>query len=137
MPADLLGLLGSWWFDRRLLDRRADLAGCVHGTLTITPDGDGLRWHESGEMTWAGRTFPATRTLRASCRGKEWWLDFADGRPFHPWRPGEWVTHPCAADTYRGRVEIGNEDRWRITWEVTGPAKDQLLITRLRRPSTR
>ncbi len=142
MSEDLRELVGEWRFDRRLLDRAAGLAGCAHGTLTIAAGGEGrpgdgaLRWDEAGQMTWAGRTFPVTRSLRAAIRDGEWWLDFDHGRPFHPWRPGEWVTHPCAEDTYRGLAEPRGDGRWRITWDVTGPTKDQLLLTRLRRLPT-
>ncbi len=57
-------------------------------------------------------------------------MTFADGRLFHPWRPDEQVEHPCGDDLYVGRVEVVGP-RMRTTWRVTGPAKDQLLQTRL------
>ena len=58
-----------------------------------------------------------------------WQVRFADGRPFHPWRPGVWVDHPCNADLYRGLVDA-SPDRLRILWDVVGPTKDQRLFTR-------
>jgi hypothetical protein len=125
--------LGRWHFDRRVVDNLAAATGCAHGELLVTPaEGTALDWHETGQLTWGGRTVPVTRSLRVERLDDEWWMTFADGRPFHPWRPGEWVVHPCAEDTYTGRVEI-NGDRIRTEWRVTGPVKDQLLVTRLRR----
>ncbi len=62
-----------------------------------------------------------------------WWMTFADGRPFHPWVLGEQVIHPCAEDTYRGLIERPGADELIITWQVDGPAKDHLIVSRLRR----
>ena len=60
-----------------------------------------------------------------------WTVRFADRRPFHPWTPGLEVVHPCRADTYRGLVLVDRDaTRLRTLWDVTGPAKDQRLLTR-------
>jgi Family of unknown function (DUF6314) len=60
-------------------------------------------------------------------------MTFADGRPFHPWTIGAPVSHPCAADTYAGRIERPSECQLHITWDVTGPTKNQLITTTYRR----
>jgi hypothetical protein len=60
-------------------------------------------------------------------------MTFADGSPFHPWVVNEPVVHPCAADTYRGEVTVVGPDELLITWDVTGPTKNQLIVSRLRR----
>ena len=57
---------------------------------------------------------------------------FADDRPFHDLdlTTGRWhPDHPCVADLYRGEFAVNDEDHWRTTWRVSGPAKDQLLVT--------
>jgi hypothetical protein len=59
-------------------------------------------------------------------------MTFADGRPFHPWVVGEDVIHPCAADTYRGRIDAPSEHEFVITWDVTGPTKDELITSTYR-----
>jgi hypothetical protein len=104
----------------------------VTGELVIADDRDGLRWAESGTLRWGGATYPVSRTylLREGADG--WEVRFADGRPFHPWRPGVWVTHPCRGDVYTGLVAVG-PGRVRTLWDVRGPAKDQRLVTRLTR----
>jgi hypothetical protein len=56
-------------------------------------------------------------------------MTFADGRPFHPWTVGAPVVHPCAADTYAGRIDRTSESQFRITWNVTGPTKNQLITS--------
>jgi hypothetical protein len=105
--------------------------GTVAGELVIAVDADGLRWDESGTLRWDGGRYRVSRSylLRAD---DGWWVRFTDGRPFHPWRPGETVTHPCRADVYTGLVAVDG-DRMRTCWDVRGPAKDQRLVTRFAR----
>lgn len=122
-------LTGQWRLDRTLLDRDTGQRGCAHGTLRVT---EALDWHEAGELTWSGRTTPFTRSLKIRWYDGEWWFHFADGRLFHPWRPGEEVTHPCGADVYTGRIEV-YDDRVRMRWDVHGPDENQRYVTGLRR----
>jgi hypothetical protein len=64
----------------------------------------------------------------------EWWMTFADGRAFHPWRLGQVVEHPCRDDVYRGLLVLDRAaTRLRIGWDVTGPGKHQRIITRYER----
>lgn len=126
---------GIWSLNRRVLDRRAGRSGCVHGQLSITLAEAGVDWEETGQLTWDGRVVPVSRSLRLRPGEGGWWMFFADGRPFHPWRLGIEVVHECGPDTYRGTVTVAAEDgqaRMRTVWSVTGPRKDQLLVTRLR-----
>ena len=135
-PDTPLALLGVWDLRRRLADRRTRAWGSVAGTLTLVVDGDGLVWSESGVLRWGVRDVEVTRRylLRDGSPGFDgWWVFFDDGRPFHPWTPGRAVDHPCRADLYRGLVRIDAPDRWRIGWDVVGPAKDQRILTRLTR----
>ena len=126
------GLVGTWELRRTVRDLRTDRTGRVRGVLAVTEDGDRLRLHETGVLVWGGHDLPVHRTTYLELRAGEVWATFDDGRPFHPWRPGEDVVHPCAEDTYVGHVELDG-DAMRTTWRVTGPAKDQLLTTELRR----
>jgi hypothetical protein len=64
-------------------------------------------------------------------------MTFADGRLFHPWSVDEPVTHPCADDTYRGEITLDAPDELTISWQVNGPAKDQLIVTTYHRSSER
>ena len=61
---------------------------------------------------------------------------FPDGRPFH--RMGftgqsNQDVHWCDPDTYRVRYTARGPDEACYRWDVTGPAKDQLLESVLRR----
>jgi Family of unknown function (DUF6314) len=127
-----IALLGTWTFTRRLVDRVAAQYGRAVGTATFQADGDAVHWREDGHLHWGGRVLPVYRDLVISRAGDEWWVSFADGRPFHPWRFDETVQHPCRADTYRGRLQRSG-DRLRIAWDVSGPTTDQRLVTTYRR----
>jgi hypothetical protein len=129
---DPRALAGEWRLARRVADRRARLFGTVQGTLSLVADGALLRWREHGTLRWNGADLPVTRELLLTEEPDGWQVRFADGRPFHPWRPGAVVVHPCNADLYRGFVDA-RPDRLRVLWDVTGPAKDQRLFTRCRR----
>ena len=61
---------------------------------------------------------------------------FPDGRPFHRMGFGgadNQDRHWCDPDTYRVRYTKTGTDAFSYRWEVTGPAKDLLLETVLRR----
>jgi uncharacterized protein DUF6314 len=125
-------LVGRWSLARRVADRCAGRQGTVRGELVIAADGAGLRWEERGVLRWGGVEYPVSRAYLLRERGDGWWVEFVDGRPFHPWRPGVAVTHPCRADVYTGLVTVDG-DRVRTLWDVRGPAKAQRLVTRLYR----
>lgn len=121
-------LAGEWSFRRRLADLPTGRFGSAEGTLTLDP----VRrvWSESGQLTWSGRRAPMRRTMGFAFFAGEWWMTFADGRAFHPWRLGEVVEHPCRSDVYRGLLVLDRAaDRPRIGWDVTGPGKHQRIIT--------
>lgn len=127
-------LVGRWSLRRRLRDDRLGMSGRVAGELLIRPDADGsLEWEESGELEWGSLRAQVRRRTILRRTDDGWWMTFDHGGLFHPWRPGIVVEHPCAADLYRGIIRIDSEDRMRVLWRVTGPAKDQRLMTRLRR----
>lgn len=129
---DPYGLVGRWELRRRVVDRRAAQHGVMVGELVVRPDGAGVRWEEQGVLRFGGAQRPATRTYLVRQGSDGWEVRFADGRPFHPWRPGEVVVHPCRDDVYTGLVTVDG-DLMRTAWDVRGPAKEQRLVTRFYR----
>jgi len=128
-PVEPTQLLGRWRLDRRVADRCAGLCGQMTGQLELVPCADGVRWAERGVFSYAGRRFDSTRDYLIRRRGDGWVVCFADGREFHPWRPGAVVEHPCRADLYRGLIDA-RPGLLRVLWDVRGPGKDQRLVTR-------
>jgi hypothetical protein len=127
-PTDLLGV---WQIARRLADRRAGGFGTVSGWLELTLVGSVVHWLELGTLHWGGNSYEVTRELHIVPGDPGWQVRFDDGRPFHPWRPGEVVEHPCRADLYRGLIRVNaGRTHMRVLWDVRGPAKDQRIITR-------
>jgi Family of unknown function (DUF6314) len=126
-------MVGTWTIARELVDRTTDQSGTFSGELAVAADTAGFTWKESGTLTWMGRTRPAFRHLALRQLDGLWWMTFSDGRPFHPWRSGVELTHPCGADMYRGDLASPSPDQVHITWDITGPAKNQRIVTELRR----
>lgn len=131
--AEPTDLLGDWALARRLNDRRARQHGTVRGVLRLRRAGEDVEWAENGTLSWQGSDIAVFRHYLLRRGDGGWWVLFPDGRPFHPWRPGSWVEHPCAADTYRGLVTVDSSLRWRTLWDVDGPEKSQRIVTRLAR----
>ncbi|MET9859630.1 DUF6314 family protein [Streptomyces smyrnaeus] len=142
-------LAGLWSIERIVIDRRTETEGSFRGSAEFraadaadaaeaagAPEG-ALLHREEGQLTWGGRTYPATRVLRLLPRPDGTAeVTFADGRHFHELdlRSGDWsVVHPCAADRYEGRFTVCSPDEWHLQWRITGPAKDQLLQSVYRR----
>jgi hypothetical protein len=131
---DPASLLGTWRLSRVIDDRQAGVESRVDGRLLLTEVEPGrIRWEESGRWhqqtgdvnvrrdLWLERVDPGT-----------WWVRFENGADFHPWSPGQRVTHPCSPDTYVGLVD-GTGDHWVVRWDVTGPSKDYTMTTELTR----
>jgi len=90
-----------------------------------------LVWSETGRLKLGGHDGPAHRTLRIEpVSDGAWEVRFADGRPFHPLDlsgGSDDVIHLCGADTYHGTYAVESEDRFTVTWRVTGPRKDDVI----------
>ncbi len=141
-------LLGSWRLDRTLLDRSTGSRGHFSGVARYagTDDG-GLHYSEHGTMTWTpagAQPFTATASRDYLLRPADEPADspeildmfFPDGRPFH--RMGfadhsHQDRHWCDPDTYRVDYTLIGPDEFRYRWDVTGPAKNQLLESVLHR----
>jgi hypothetical protein len=93
-----------------------------------------LHWTDSGGKPFTG---PASREylLRPSDAPDAMEVFFPDGRPFHrmSFTAADTELHWCDPDTYRVQYNRVGQDEFRYTWDVTGPAKDLLLESVLRR----
>jgi Family of unknown function (DUF6314) len=132
-PPDLTAWLPGEWTVTRVIN---DGAGHFEGRVSFAKDPDSpvsLIWHEHGRLRLAGHDGPAGRTLRLEPAATgAWEVRFADGRPFHPLdlaSGSDDVTHLCGADTYHGRYAVEGRDRFTVTWRVTGPRKDDLIVS--------
>lgn len=157
-PPDPRTLLGEWAFERSIDDRAEGDAKTVDGTITLSrcggerSGGARIRWFEQGTLHIGGQDLPVTRTLFIVPRGAGWFVVFEDGHDFHPWTTGERVEHPCGADMYVGRIDMGSGATdaarlpdavptvpavWTVRWDVSGPHKDYTMVTCLYRGGSR
>jgi hypothetical protein len=132
--ADVAAFLrGTWVVDRDIIDSMNGAAGTFSGTAEFVPDGDVWSWVEAGELQWAAQTHKAGRRLLVAVRPYVPCVvdvAFDDGRFFHRAdlsSGSDTFMHGCAPDTYSGSWTVDSADRFRLTWDVEGPAK-QLTI---------
>jgi hypothetical protein len=147
-------LRGSWSVARTLLDRSTGISGTFTGVVRFTAHDDGgLSWREEGTVRWAamgGKSLGGASADGAPFTGpasREYLLQpadtpdvlevyFPDGRPFHRMSFAEQANHDmhwCDPDTYRVTYRFLGPDECGYRWDVTGPAKDQLLESVLHR----
>jgi hypothetical protein len=145
-PADLAAWLGGHWTVQRTINGDTPSpapGGHFTGDVQFTVAADGvITWDERGQLTLGAYTGPAWRTLTIHPASGRWEVRFDDGRPFHDLdlRTGTWTAeHLCGADVYRGRFathpgETGaGPDRFTVTWHVTGPGRDDTIVSDYRR----
>ncbi|WP_427175013.1 DUF6314 family protein [Arthrobacter sp. 92] len=137
--------MGSWAVDRTLLDRASGTSGTFTGVVLFSPTGHdgGLNFHEHGTVRWTafdGAPFsgPATRDYVLRPTGAPDAMDvyFPDGRPFHRMSFSDHAVqdqHWCDPDTYTVRYTMRGPDSFSYSWDVSGPAKDLLLDSTLKR----
>ncbi len=129
---ELTGWLRGEWTVTRVINHGA---GHFEGRACFAddPGSPGATiWHEHGRLRFGAHDGTAERTLRiAPATDGAWQVRFADDRPFHPLdlASGDDVTHLCGADTYRGRYAVEGPDRFTVTWRITGPRKDDLIVS--------
>ncbi|HET7414219.1 MAG TPA: DUF6314 family protein [Arthrobacter sp.] len=130
-------LAGSWRLSRQLQDRATGTTGQFDGAVSFTRNDSGLLHFESGVLAWGGHGHvPATRQLSWLPTSCPWAADvrFEDGRPFHHLDLSSGMDRPihdCQPDVYRGHFQLLGPDEWKYQWEVAGPRKDLLLVSRL------
>lgn len=125
---------GRWRVARLVRDARGTPSAAFAGTCHFEPDGTGLICRETGVLRHAGGRFPAERvTLWRFPGGARVEVRFADGRPFHAFRPeSPQALHLCGADRYEVAYSFA-PDRWLSRWVVRGPRKHYQMTTRYRR----
>ena len=128
--------------ERSRLDRSTGARGSFSGlvTFTETADDGALLQRESGTVRWGQHEGSATREYvwRPTSSPDTMDVFFPDGRFFHRVSlsrgpSGLRAEHWCAPDTYRVSYTVVGPDELRYVWDVTGPAKDQLLTSVLAR----
>lgn len=128
-------LLGRWMLQRAVADHRSGSTGSATGVAEFVVDQAGVACEETGDLYWAGqrRHFRRGLLLRPE-PGEGWWVQFPDGRRFHPWTEGNF-SHFCGADRYAGRLSRPRGG-WQLRWAVLGPLKDYVMVTDYRRLPT-
>ena len=120
---------GTWAVDRDIVDALSGAAGTFTGTAEFARDGDALTWVEAGELQWKAQTQKAGRRLLVAVRPcLPCVLDvaFDDGKFFHRAdlsSGADTFVHGCAPDTYSGTWTVISPNRFQVTWDVEGPAK--------------
>ena len=124
---------GLWRVWREIEDFSGAPNGRFRGMARITPEEDGLRYAEQGELTLGAARMQASRVYLWQPEGdtvvrvlKE------DGAPFHvfDWSLVESLdTHLCGEDSYEVRYTFAGES-WHAHWRVQGPRKDYASTTR-------
>ena len=134
--------------ERTLLDRATGTRGTFTGVVRFTPDtgladAGALCFREEGTVAWTtsgGAPFTSSASreylLRPSAAPDTMDMFFPDGRPFHRMGFGtdrNHAQHWCDPDNYSVDYTLIGPDEFRYRWDVTGPAKDQVLESVLRR----
>lgn len=123
--------------DRLFRDRRLGIDGRFLGTGLFVPDGEGLRYEETGTLIFGYHSGPAHQThLYRFPKPGLALVCFSDGRPFHRLEPIGGIARPrhdCGPDLYRGRISFRLPDDWTIFWRIQGPRKHLLIASLLRR----
>ena len=136
--SDLAAFLrGRWSIERDIVDSRDGAVGVFSGTAEFAaefaPDGDSWSWVEAGELQWAAETHKAGRRLLLAVRPDVPCVvdvAFDDGKFFHSAdlsSGSDTFVHGCAPDTYRGTWTVISPNRFQLTWDVEGPAKQMTI----------
>lgn len=135
VPDPLEFFPGEWTFEREIDDGLNGQKGSATGQASFEVSECGLTWTEHGELHMNGHSFDASRKLEIVCDTGGWLVRFDDGRPFHPLDLSDGrcaVGHPCRDDFYSGEF-TSTAAGFATDWRVTGPRKDQHIVTTYRR----
>jgi hypothetical protein len=127
-------LSGSWCIDRTVVDRRHSIDGKLRGQADFLPSCKSLLYEERGRFTFGAHDAPAEQhyVFDFSSTDARASVKFRDGRSFHTLdlSQGEAVvSHLCGADLYEGHFMAFNDITWQSAWKVTGPRKNQDILT--------
>jgi len=130
-------LSGGWRLARRFDDRRIGQLGRMTGSAEFSGPLPDLLYREAGGLQFGDFAGAATRVYRYRFpRPDRAEVLFEDGRFFHDLdlADGVWrAEHACGDDRYRGTFRTAGPDAWAVRWQVSGPRKDLVIVTRYRR----
>ena len=132
-------LLGRWRVTRTINGGEGSFSGLAQFS---EDDATGLWWRETGRLRLGAHDGTARRALAVTPTDRPgvWQVRFDTGAPFHllDLRAGHWeAEHRCGPDTYRGRFVCDGPDRLTATWRVTGPDRDDTIVSDYRRDAAR
>jgi len=127
-------LFGSWHIDRSVQDRRRSIRGELRGQARFVPEDRCLLYDEQGTLIFGVHRGRAEQSYRFDFPGgnARAYVRFRDGRAFHELDLSHGhavVSHACDLDLYEGRFIALEPRQWQSTWKVTGPRKDQEIVT--------
>lgn len=130
-------LSGRWRIARRISDARAGMWGRLTGWAIFAPSADGLIHDEEGDLRFGAYQGPVTRRYHLVIDSpSSGMVRHADGSLFHALELTSGtaeIRHRCGEDVYRGRYRVLDENRFTLSWQVTGPRKQYRLATLHRR----
>ena len=137
-PHDILDFLGDWTLKRVINDRGAEKSGHLTGLAVFKKADGGLRYTESGTLSYDGAPpLVASRTYiwaRAAEGGVL--VRFEDGSEFHSFslaRTMPEAQHFCDPDMYYVTYDFGKWPKWQSEWRVVGPRKNYRMTSDYRR----
>ena len=127
-------LARDWQLTRAISDHLADKEGQFTGTARFTPEPGGLAYRETGTLIYGGQPpLTATRQYHWRAEGDQIVVLFADRTAFHSFCPNApTARHFCAPDHYDVAYDFAEWPNWTARWQVRGPRKDYVSITRYR-----
>ena len=128
---------GVWTLERTITDKFGQMNGRFAGQAVLSPDAQGLTYHEAGKLTLAnGSQMRAERQYVWRISEERIRVCFADGTAFHSFAPAgicKGTPHTCGADLYRCTYDFRDWPRWTTTWIVNGPRKDYTSVSSYQR----
>lgn len=128
---------GRWRIARRIEDHRTGTTGLFDGVARFVPrfvpDGQGLGYHEVGELKLPRRApMAASRRFLWRADGDAIEVAYEDGAPFHRIAVAGGVAeawHTCGQDHYEVSYSFTRWPDWRVGWRVRGPRKDYTSVS--------
>jgi hypothetical protein len=135
MTPRLQDFAGDWRLSKVIADRHAGQAGRFAGQAAFVAAGTGLAYREWGMLTLGDAPpLAAQRRYLWRAEGPRIVVDYADGRRFHAFDPGQPAAlHLCDPDRYAVTYDFGAWPDWTADWLVTGPRKDYAMSCRYSR----
>ncbi|WP_299733173.1 DUF6314 family protein [uncultured Tateyamaria sp.] len=133
MPTErvLADFLGRWEIAREIVPAsgpRASFSG--HAEWSAAPGG--AEYFETGVLHLDGA--PPMTAERRYHWAEDLSVRFGDGRDFHQVPPaGGQASHFCDPDTYLVTYDFSDWPAFTVRYDVSGPRKDYVMISRFRR----